>query len=324
MLQTSLMNFMTRRQLLTKAPAVAALGMTAAACAQEPAANAPAPAAPEEAPDEVSLETAEENLKAFIRMTASLDPSVETTGWFGGTIFAVQGTEALKPLVDVEGYGIMRVAPQDDGTYRIFNRELAFYKDPRTGEFIDTWVNPLNGETCEVSPIHNAVVNAEIAPIIKQDFDGTIVEIPFRPPWIFMGDKVFSTFEVHTAFPNPMDPAKWPKESSGPVSRISEMFQRITPRAELLDPLRDSADFQGSWTRVGPWLPWMLMGQTPGHVLYRTYMDKTVSVDDLPPKLLARARERYPDFQQAPGDETWGQPNDSSFTVYMEEREPVT
>ena len=116
---------------------------------------------------------------------------------------------------------------------------------------------------------------------------------------------------------------QWPKESAGPITRISEIFQRVTSLSALADPDSTSADYSGTWTRVGPWLPWMLMGQMDGHILYRTFMNKTGPVEQLPAALLARTEERFPEFLEAPGDETWGRPNDSSFSVYMSEREPV-
>ena len=264
-----------------------------------------------------------QNLRAFMRLTADVDPAKETAGWFGGHIFAVVDDQPLQMLCGVEGFGVMRVAPQQDGTYRVFNRELAFYKDPKTDEFIDEWTNPLTGERCQVSPIHNRIVNATVAPVVRQDFDGHLVERPFNPPWTFLDGNAFQVFELHAAFPNPMKVAEWPRESSGPVSRMSEIFQRSCRVADLANPALSSVPSTGTWTRIGPWLPWMLMGQARGHILYRTFIDKLGPVAKLPPKLYARTRERFPEFLRAPGNDTWGKPNDSSFTVYMQERKPA-
>jgi hypothetical protein len=296
----------------------AGLGMTACAAPESEQVAAPAPRR-----EPIDFSDPAQNLKAFVKLTGDLDPSVETVGWFGGDIFAVLGAaQPLQKILSVEGFGVLRVSPQPGGSYRLFNRELAYYKDPETGAFVDEWTNPFTGETVAVSPIHNMVVNAEIAPVMKMDFDGTLVEIPFSPPWNIFGDKAFSLFEVHTAFPNPLSPEKWPRESAGPVTRISEVFQRIGSLAELEDPDRSSADYTGVWTRIGPWLPWMLQGQAPGHLLYRTFMDRTGTADKLPAPLVARTEERHPEYFVAPGDETWGGPNDSSFSVYMAENEP--
>ena len=73
-----------------------------------------------------------------------------------------------------------------------------------------------------------------------------------------------STFEVHTAFPNELNPKEWPRESSGPVIRIAEIFQRVSSLAELENQDLTSAGYTGVWTRVGPWLPWMRQGQADG------------------------------------------------------------
>jgi len=184
------------------------------ACAQEsepPSAAAPAPASPppEMGPTEVRIDFSDpaQNLRAFIKVLGNLDPTVETVSWFGGDIFAVTAPD--KPLVKlfgVEGMGVLRTEAQDDGAYRLFNRECAFYKDPLTGQYIDTWTNPFTQEEVKVVSIHNMTVNAEVAPIFKMDFDGKVQEIPFAPPWWIQEkiDTAMNMFEVHVAPPSPM------------------------------------------------------------------------------------------------------------------------
>lgn len=263
-----------------------------------------------------------QNLNAWAKVLGNTDPTVETLSWFGGHIFAVQKDKPLLKLVGVEGIGVLRIEPQGGDVFRLFNREMAFYKDPNTEEIVDVWRNPLIDEEVEVVPIHNMTVNAEIAPIQKMDFDGTMVEQPFNPPWWVLGDSAMSLFEVHAVFPSPMKVEDWPRESAGPISRISEIFQRFSSLAEIEDESKTSADYVGTWTRIGPWLPWMLMGQADGHILYRTYMKKLASKDQLTPNFREKVEERFPEYFQAPGPETWGGRNDSSFSVYMEERTP--
>lgn len=264
-----------------------------------------------------------QSLRSFVKLTGDLDPTKETAGWFGGTIFAdTRRDRPLKPIVGVEGFGVVRTEEQPDGSFRIFNRECAFYKDVNTGEYIDVWVNPWTKEECEVFPIQNMTVNAhlivseKVGTAIEMDFDGNIMEVPLPLGWDAFDDKLFSNFEVHTAFPNELNPEEWPRESSGPVIRIGEIFQRIASLAEVENPDTTSTDFGGVWTRVGPWLPWMLQGQADGSLLYRTFMTKNGTVDKLPRKLIDRAEDRLPDFFEAPPASTWGGKNDSSFSVY--------
>lgn len=264
-----------------------------------------------------------QNLRAFVKTLADLDPSKSVYSWFGGHIFAIVGNKPAQMLCGVEGFGVLRCLPQPDGTYRVLNREIAFYSDPFTGQYLDVWKNPLSGESCDVHPIHNHLVAAELAPRMKMDFDGTTKEFPFTPPWIPLGEDLFQTFEVHTAYPSPMLPSEWPRESSGPIIRISEIFQRTVKSAEIEDEALTSAHYTGTWTRIGPWLPWMLMGQAEGHMLYRTFMKKLKSADELPKQLRDATQKRYPEFLDAPPASDWGKPNDSSWSVYMKERKPV-
>lgn len=264
------------------------------------------------------------NLETYMKMVSSLDPTVETAGWFGGTIYAVIGDQQkVQPLIGVEGCGVNRLEKKGENLYHIFNREFAVYKDLKTGRYLDRWYNPLNDETVKVVPIQNMTVNAEIAPVIKQDFDGTIVETTLDSPWIVHGDTVFNVRQLHATFPNPMTPEEWPRESAGPMNRTTEMFQRAASYSELADPSTPHADSTGAWIRVAPWLPWMLMGQSEGHLMYRTFMKRAGPSSNLPAPLLEYMTKNYPDYLSAPPPSAWGSPNDSSFSVYMENNSPA-
>jgi hypothetical protein len=278
----------------------------------------------------VNLADPAQSLRTFIKLTGDLDPKKETPGWFGGTIFGdTQRNRPLMPLIGVEGFGVVRTEVQPDGSFRVFNRECAFYKDLKTGQFIDKWTNPYTKEVCDVKPIHNLTVNAhlivdqKVGTAIEMDFDGKLLAVPLRLDWQTFGDKVFSNFEVHVAFPSELTPEKWPRESAGKVLRIAEIFQRVANLADVENPDTTSTDYSGTWTRVGPWLPWMRQGQTEGSLLFRTFMTKLGSIDQLPAGLRKITEERLPDFFQAPPASSWGSKNDSSFSVYAKESTPL-
>ena len=325
-------NWMTkprsRREILQSALGIGSLaagGMLASACAP---ASDPQPAGAKREPVDFSDPT--QSLRAFIKLTGDLDPTVETPSWFGGTVFGdARRDRALKPLFGVQGFGVLRTEQEADGSFRIFNRECAFYTDLKTGKFIDQWKNAYTKEICDVKPIHNMTVNAhlivskKVGTAIEMDFDGNVMEVPLPLGWQNFDDKLFSTFEVHTAFPNLLKPEDWPRESAGKVLRMAEIFQRVVSLAEVENPDLTSADYSGCWTRVGPWLPWMRQGQTPGNLLFRTFMTKLRSIEQIPADLKAITEERLPEFFVAPPPETWGTENDSSFSVYAQENEPL-
>ena len=318
----------TRRDALRTGLGIGGLAAGGALLAGCSPAGGPQSAATPRVP--VDLKDPAQSLAAFIKLTGNLDPTKETPGWFGGTVFGdTRRDRPLKPLIGIQGFGVVRTEKQDDGSFRVFNRECAFYTDLQTGKFIDQWKNPYTGEMCDVKPIHNATVNAhlvvseKVGTAIEMDFDGTLMEVPLPLGWETFGDKLLSTFEVHTGFPSELTPEKWPRESAGSFLRIAEIFQRVASLADLENPDLTSADFSGTWTRVGPWLPWMRQGQAEGSLLFRTFMTKLESADQLPPDLKAIITERLPDYFQAPPPESWGSKNDSSFSVYAKENEPL-
>ena len=55
-----------------------------------------------------------------------------------------------------------------------------------------------------------------------------------------------------------------------------------------------------SWDRVGPWLPWMKMGNKGGHLIYSAFGNKTDSFSDLPELLEDEINSRLPLSKNAP------------------------
>jgi hypothetical protein len=269
---------------------------------------------------------AKDNLDAYIRMTRSLDPNDVTVGWFGGRVFSVIGDqEVIQPLFDVEGFGIGRTLPQPDGSYRTLWREVGYYKDLASGNIMETWANPLlGGEVVETYPINNDPVNSHMKPEFRLGFGATKDEvskvIPFVMPWHFQGAHAMAGFDVNLAWKTPLDPKVWKRESPGEMARVSEYQQWRVDANELADRSVPSLKPYGSWNRIAAWLPWMLMGQRPGHLFYRSHTLKLDRVEDLPKHVLAYTEKRFPKYLTAP--EKWTEPNVSSFEMYARDRKP--
>lgn len=267
-----------------------------------------------------------DNLRAYIRMTRSLDPQATTVGWFGGRVFSVIGDkEIIRPLFDVEGFGIGRTETQPDGSYRCLWREVGYYKDLATGRIMETWRNPLIDETVEVYPINNDPVNAVLKPEFTLGFNATKDQhaptIKFLMPWNFVGPNAMCAFDVNLDWKSPLDPAIWKRESPGERVRVSEYQQWRVDRSELDDTDTPSLKTYGSWNRVATWLPWMLMGQRTGHLFYRSHTLKLDRVEDLPKDILAYTEKRFPKYLTPPAE--WVEPNVSSFEMYARDRKPL-
>jgi Protein of unknown function (DUF1838) len=265
------------------------------------------------------------NAEVFSRMQLG-NNGKSNYGWFKGRVFAVIGDDkVLQPLFDLEGFGTNRHIKIGTATYQHLHREVGYYKDLRTGQIMERWANPmLGGEIVDVFPIYNDPVNAIIGPIVQTKLgeDMANAEFPFIMPWTNMGGLAMSSFDVNTQWRNVLDPAEWPRESTGkPFVRVSEYLQFYTEWKKLQNWRKHDRILQhGAWQRLGTWLPWMLMGSRPGHLFYRSHTKALNSIDELPKDIRAYTEKRFPQYLEAPT--AWSEPNVTSFEVYKRDAKP--
>lgn len=260
------------------------------------------------AASELDLSRAEDNLIAYIKMRGSLDGSDVVTWWYG-QIHAALPNRRPRLLFGLEGTNVARFERQQDGSWRMYSREYAVYTDPETGAILQHWVNPWTNRTVAVLQVQNDPVNHVLA--APDGEQGRL--LPMRQ----VGDDVILGLDLALAYPNPIQPDAWPKDSSGPLYVASEHFGFYARKAELDDPDRPSTPISIAWFRHAPWLPWMQMGGRPGTLVYSGYGKKLPGgVDELPALLRSHIAEHAPEYLSAPQD--WQQPNATSWTVYKQ------
>ena len=275
----------------------------------------------------LDFKSAEDNLTAWVKLSSSLEDGVETCGYFAGTQYAVIGSqEVIKPLFRIKGFGMSRVTKLPDGRYENLHREVVYYLDMKEDRIIDSWQNPYTGEEVEVFHTHNDPVNSYYATEFKQRFgsEETGIEevtFPFILPWQIVGDRAVVSFEVNTRWPTPLPPKKWPREHFGEWYRTSEYFQIHSSLADLNNPDLMKAPYSGSWQKVAPWHPWMLMDNREGGLLGITSVFSMDGVKNLPPEVLAYTEKHYPKYLEAPAE--WQEPNMTTWETYAAERTPV-
>jgi len=269
----------------------------------------------------------EDNLTAWVKLVSSLEDGVETCGYFAGTQYSVIGTqEVIKPLFRIQGFGMSRVTRLPDGRFQNLHREVVFYLDLKEDRILEEWANPFTGETVEVFHTNNDPVNSHYAPKFKQTFGNEAegfetVEFPFILPWDIFGDRAVVSFAVNTRWPSPLPPEKWPREQFGKWYRTSEYFQIHSSLADLNDPDMPKVPYTGSWQKVAPWHPWMLMDNRDGGIIGITNVFSLDSTADLPPHVLAYAEKNYPKFLRAPTE--WVEPNMATWETFAKQRKPV-
>lgn len=257
----------------------------------------------------LDLDAPADAAEAMMKMRCSLDPKEDVIAWWKGTLFQKDPDPGKAPvaLMGFEGYNVCRGEKLEDGTWRMLSRELTFYRDLKTGKILETWDNPISGERNTVIDVANDPVNQVFNPPGRP---------PMALPWVKAGDWLMLTLNIPLSYPNPLQPDQFPRQSSGPVYAGSEHFKFFVTRKDMEDPAIKSAPLVLSWTRTGPWLPWMELGQRPGGLLYIAQSSKLGSFDELPQDIQDVVRRKYPEYATAPS--AWTQPNVTSWTYYKQ------
>lgn len=261
----------------------------------------------------MDLSIPENNLEAFARVNASTNPDDEVVIGFRGTAYSLIPGQRSLPLFVFEGYNIRRCVALPTG-WQLLTREAVFYQGLGTNDILDTWHNPLNDQDVKVVHILNDPVNNAFTT------DGRFNRIPYE----VHGDDVFFYTDVFLAYPSPLTRAEFPENSQSDLYQGGEMFSFFTSMQALDDERLKSVPTLVNWTRVGPWLPWMRMGDTPGHVVYSARGRKLLGgYQELPAHTRAYVEANHPEYMHAPTEITG--PNETSWTYFRKvaDRVPV-
>ena len=257
----------------------------------------------------VDTTSAAGQLDTFIRMRGSADGREVFANWWV-TMYAVFPGERPREILKLDGFNAGRMLRLPDGSAQMITREVAYYKDPKTGAILSEWANPFTNEKNTVLHVTNDPVNARFA-APKAGEKGTF-------PMTASGNDVMLRLDVPLAYPNPLSPAEFPAESSGPVYAGSEHFTFFAKASDLANPALASVPTTYAWARTGPWLPWMKMGARPGYLLYSGHGKKFMSFDELPADVRDHTRANFPKYARAP--EAFSTPNETSWTFYKKQQ----
>jgi hypothetical protein len=268
------------------------------------------------------------NRETSARLEGNTAPGKFVHGYCTGMVLGVRDNEAVRPLFGFEVFSGIRVVKQANGDYQRMCRELVFYRDLATGKMLDEWTNVYTGEVVRVVDVANDPFNYVLSEYYPDppNYGGLNKDKPPRRPllrdWQLINEQTVTlTSDIHLYYRNALDPAKWPRESAGPMNRVSELFRYSIRREDVDNPALTHLPHSGVWNRITPWLPWMLMGTAPGHVLYAGTFSSVESIDRVPLAVKERVLSRYPLYLTAP--EKWVDPSLSSLENYARTQKPA-
>lgn len=268
------------------------------------------------------------NRDTYARIDGELDFSKQKVSRISGKVYGVRDNEVIRPLFEMDGFSVVRTMQLPDGNWRRLLKEIVFYRDIKTGQLMTQWHNPYTDETVKVVPIANDPFNYDIrdtrpeGPTYGGLIDAKREPEPFLLDWTDIGDKLLISTGIDLFYPAALQPAQWPRESAGTWNRVSEHFQFLASKADILNPAVTAIPVTGSWSRITPWLPWMLMGQAHGCINYFTHFYTVKDgIAGLPEDLVEAAKAIDPGYLVAP-TEDYG-PSLSSLENYKQTEKPA-
>jgi hypothetical protein len=223
----------------------------------------------------------------WVKTRSSLDSTESTFLTWTGSIYAFTPGEKKKLLFKILGMSVSRCILIEEGVWDFTSRELTYYLDPQTSQVLHKWENPWTGETVSVMHVANSPVQGHF----KGKFPAPVE-----------GDSTTFVFDIFPTYPNPLaEDSKFVQYSPQSIYQAAELFKLTVPTADLWNPDKQSvSQLRLSWDRIGPWLPWMKMGTTPGHLIYSAYGNKVSSFTELPQLFQDEITNRIPSYKDAP------------------------
>jgi hypothetical protein len=251
-----------------------------------------------------------DNLLGYVKTRGALGEK-EVVFYWKGVIYSYDQEAGLplrrsnKLLLRLEGVDVARFVKAEDG-YKMLSRAAVVYEDPATGKILECWRNPLHGKHVSVVHVWNDPINVPLP------------ESRWSPmPYSEAGDRVVFSTDMLLAYPSPLPVASYPEYSGSDLYQSVELFNFFTSRAALEQPGQESAPVEVSWTRVGPYLPWMQMGSEPGALIYQAHGRKLLGGwEELPEHLREYVQKHHPQFQHAPTEWPAGQPNTTTWKAF--------
>ena len=243
-------------------------------------------------PDGFDTMDPETNIKILLKLQADL-AGKEVIGGFGGYAWMWVPGEANHLVFQTYGIGASRLEAVSPGVWNFYHKEILYYMDPKTGEVLDSWTNPVTGRSVEVLHILNDPVNR----IYR--LKGGRLEPPYNH--IINGSRIVFQIDVFRTQKNPISRKDYPLHSQQDVYQSSELWAISGSLPEVSNPDVTTAENHTAWARNGMWLPFMEMGNRLGHMVYHSQSFKMMDgVAGLPKYIREYTEKHYPEYLEAP------------------------
>lgn len=215
------------------------------------------------------------------------EPNGQTDYFYAvGTMSLQTDGQAPRHVFNFEGVDVSRcVYDQAQDRWWLLSRKITLYRDPQTNELLRTWTNPITQEKLNV---------------LHRSYDYQEFQLPAEVPTLNSGTSRVVSFDYNAYAPNPLaEKPEYKDYAPQPFVQSSDSYKYIFP-ADLEAVASDPRSVVLSYSRSGPFEPWMKMGTLPGQ-LYLNYSGyRVLSFGELPANLQTLIDTRMPLFKEAP------------------------
>ena len=245
------------------------------------------------------------NSHAYAKMEGSLDGTMNYHLSVGYILGFMPG-QLPRLLTGFQNLKVNRIEDLGEGSYLdTYSSVYSFTAADRPEQLLGEWTNPYTGVAnrpfhYRSGPSRLLITPEGLKSPARPDAPGN--PNPLVLPWLVLGEQIVRRLNSASWFPSDLSPEEWPLESPGEEMISAHFTSRIGDLAELLNPdvaRMDVTSFTNSQTN---WLPWMLMGQIPGHIGYHTIGRSFNDLGEVPEDSVRLAEQTVPDFFDAPLD----------------------
>ena len=271
------------------------------------------------------LELPVDNVTAYLKMRASLETQ-DVFYWFTGRLDLAVPGEAVQPIVNVESLILRRTERIGDLAWNVIDWEAALYRHPQSGAYLvngDELLNPATQKPVKPfhyreGPVRFRFTDEEPRIVGSRDILPRTGK-PFHYDWKIVAGDLWMNKSSYIKAPNWLAPEKYPRASSGPSVIVATHSTLKARLADVENPRMASVPTDFSYAATSSWLPWMEMGQSPGHVIWAEAGKKLFSLDEAPAEQLAMLHQVHPQWFERP--DPW--PQFTNLFLQYAERNPL-
>jgi hypothetical protein len=215
--------------------------------------------------------------------------------WIKGVVYGKQYERNARPLFQVTGVSLNKVTTGKNGGVILSIEEGGYYADLETGEFMDSWTNPVTGASTQPKHYkmfvsHSFAMNGDVEhddSTHRTEAYGGISPVEISGDTLWVEENHFSRTEI-------TGPSSQPTSAHVNVGDSLITFQARVE--DLLSPEGSYVPATLAYEQTNSWASWLKMGDYPGVQLWQLKGRKLADPEEIPAQLKNRLRTDHPNF----------------------------